>query len=54
MHAVQSYPSADALVVRAADGGKDWEVPLLDSFVENVDVVLGVVKLSKLDGLERG
>jgi 16S rRNA processing protein RimM len=54
VHAMQSYPSADALVVRAADGGKDWEVPLLDSFVEKVDVVLGVVSLSKLDGLERG
>jgi 16S rRNA processing protein RimM len=54
VRAMQSYPSADALVVQAADGGKDWEVPLLDSFVEKVDVVSGVVRLSKLDGLERG
>jgi 16S rRNA processing protein RimM len=51
---IQSYPSADALVVQAADGGKDWEVPLLDTFVEAVDVALGVVKLSRLEGLERG
>jgi 16S rRNA processing protein RimM len=52
--AMQSYPSADALVVQAADGGKDWEVPLLSTFVEKVDVVAGVVKVSRLDGLERG
>ena len=52
--AMQSYPSADALVVRAADGGKDWEVPLLSNFVEKVDVVAGVVKVSRLEGLERG
>jgi len=51
---LQSYPSADALVVQAADGGKDWEVPLLDTFVETVDVALGVVRVSKLEGLERG
>lgn len=54
VRAVQSYPSADALVVRAADGGKDWEVPLLESFVEKLDVAAGVVHVSKLDGLERG
>jgi 16S rRNA processing protein RimM len=49
-----NYPAADVLVVRAKDGGKDWEVPLMAAYVENVDVALGVVKLVTLDGLERG
>ncbi len=54
VRAMQSYPSSDVLIVQAADGGKDWEVPLLDSFVEKVDIAEGVVSLAKLDGLERG
>jgi 16S rRNA processing protein RimM len=51
---VQSYPAADTLVVHAADGGKDWEIPLLAAFVEKVDAGAGVVRLVTLDGLERG
>jgi 16S rRNA processing protein RimM len=54
VRAVQSYPSADALVVAAADGGGDWEIPLLDAFVEKVDAAAGVVRVKKLDDLERG
>jgi 16S rRNA processing protein RimM len=49
-----NYPASDVLVVRAADGGKDWEVPLMDRFVEEVDALAGVVRLVTLDGLERG
>lgn len=54
VRALQSYPSADALVVQATDGGKDWEVPLLETFVEGVDAASGLVKVRTLDGLERG
>jgi 16S rRNA processing protein RimM len=48
------YPAADVIVVRAKDGGKDWEVPLTSAFVERVDVEQQVVSLKALDGLERG
>jgi len=51
---VLNYPTIDALVVTAADGGKDWEVPLIDVFIEAVDVVAGEIVLKTLDGLERG
>jgi 16S rRNA processing protein RimM len=50
----QSYPTTDVLVVRPSDGGKDWEVPLVDKYVEEVDVERGRVLLLTLDGLERG
>jgi 16S rRNA processing protein RimM len=49
-----NYPASDVIVVRATDGGKPWEVPLLESFVKKVDVKAGVVELLTLDGLERG
>jgi 16S rRNA processing protein RimM len=48
------YPASDVVVVRAADGGKDWEVPLVARFVAEVDASGGVVRLVTLDGLERG
>ena len=51
---VNNYPTVDALVVKAADGGKDWEVPLIDVFVDTLDVAAGVIALKTLDGLERG
>lgn len=51
---VQNYPSVDALIVTAADGGKDWEIPLVDVFVESIDVAGGRVVLKTLEGLERG
>jgi 16S rRNA processing protein RimM len=49
-----NYPTVDVLVVKAADGGKDWEIPLLDVFVASLDVGAGEVTLKTLDGLERG
>jgi 16S rRNA processing protein RimM len=49
-----NYPASDVLVVRAGDGGKDWEVPLIGKFVREVDVLAGVVRLVSLDDLERG
>jgi 16S rRNA processing protein RimM len=49
-----NYPASDVLVVGVPDGGRPWEIPLLESFVRKVDVVAGVVELVTLDGLERG
>jgi 16S rRNA processing protein RimM len=51
---LRSYPSVDVLVVRADDGGKDWEIPLLSAFIERVDVEAGRVSLVTLDGIDRG
>ena len=54
---VSNYPTVDTLMVRAADGGKDWEIPLVDAFVERVDVSAedgrGLVAIRTLEGLER-
>lgn len=51
---MRSYPSVEVLVIAAADGGKDWEVPLVEAFVERVDVEKGEVIVASLAGLERG
>jgi 16S rRNA processing protein RimM len=51
---VRNYPSVDALVVKAADGGKDWEIPLVDVFIGSVDTAAGRIVLKTMDGLERG
>jgi 16S rRNA processing protein RimM len=50
---VLNYPSIDVLVVAAADGGKDWEVPLIDVFIDAIDSAGGQVALKTLEGLER-
>jgi 16S rRNA processing protein RimM len=50
---LRSYPSVDALIVEAKDGGRDWEVPLVEAFVRAVDVERGVVELETMEGLER-
>lgn len=51
---LRSYPSVEVLVVAASDGGKDWEVPLVDAFVERLDAEAGEVIVASLEGLERG
>jgi 16S rRNA processing protein RimM len=51
---LRAYPSVDALIVDAADGGEPWEIPLVEAFVRDVDVGAGKVSLATLDGLERG
>jgi 16S rRNA processing protein RimM len=50
---LRSYPTVDVLLVAAADGGRPWEVPLVDAVIRSVDISSGVVVLSTLDGLER-
>jgi len=49
----KTYPTVDVLVVSAKDGGRPWEVPLVDSVVREVDLVGGVVTLVTLEGVER-
>jgi 16S rRNA processing protein RimM len=48
---LRSYPSVDVLVVRAAGEDKDFEVPLVDAFVDAVDVAAEVVRLKTLEGV---
>jgi 16S rRNA processing protein RimM len=48
-----SYPSVDTLVVRAEDGGSDWEIPLVAAFVSEVDVPGGRFVISTMEGIER-
>jgi 16S rRNA processing protein RimM len=50
---LRSYPSVDAIIARAKDGGKDWEVPLVEAMVDEVDAAAGEVRLRTLEGLER-
>jgi 16S rRNA processing protein RimM len=51
---LREYPSIATLLVRAADGGRPWEVPLVDSVVRQVDLHANLVILSSTQGLERG
>lgn len=51
---LRTYPTVDVLLVKAADGGKPWEVPLVDAIVASVDVAAGTVTLASLEGVERG
>jgi len=48
-----SYPTVDVLIVDAVDGGRPWEVPLVDSVVRSVDITARRVTLAAADGIER-
>jgi 16S rRNA processing protein RimM len=50
---LRSYPSVDVLLVKAADGGKPWEIPLVAAYVARVDPAACVVALRTVEGLER-
>ena len=49
-----SYPSVDTIRIGADDGGKDYEIPLVDAFIREVDVQAGRLVLRTLTGIERG
>jgi 16S rRNA processing protein RimM len=51
--ALRTYPTADVLVVDPIDGGRPWEVPLVDDVVRSVDVSAGLVRLATMAGVER-
>jgi len=50
VQSLQAYPSVDLLVV-ATEGGR-YEIPLVDAYVDTVDVAAGKVTLRTLDGLD--
>ncbi len=50
---LKSYPTVDVLVVRAEDGGKDYEVPLVDAIVETMDLPGETITLKTLEGVLR-
>jgi 16S rRNA processing protein RimM len=51
--AMHPYPSMDILVVAAADGGRAWEVPLVEAVVRSVDIEAGLVTVFTMVGVER-
>ncbi len=50
VQSLQAYPSVDLLVV-ATEGGR-YEIPLVDAYVDTVDVAAGKITLRTLDGLD--
>ena len=56
---LRTYPSVDVLVVKAADGGRAWEIPLVEAYIAKVEANAsdasdaGLVTLRTLEGLER-
>ena len=51
--AMRTYPANDTLEVAPADGGRPWEVPLVDAVVRSVDVGAGLITLLTMEGVER-
>jgi len=49
-----SYPSVDTIRITADDGGKDYEVPVVEAFIREVDIAGGRVVLRTLMGIDRG
>ncbi|MCL2777835.1 MAG: ribosome maturation factor RimM [Polyangiaceae bacterium] len=50
---IVTYPTMQAMLVRADDGQGDWEIPLTDAYIASVDVPLRVVTVLSLDDIER-
>jgi 16S rRNA processing protein RimM len=54
---LRSYPTVDVLVIKAADGGKDWEIPLVAELVTRLvadtDAAAREVVIRSVDGIER-
>jgi 16S rRNA processing protein RimM len=50
---VLNYPTVQALRVRAEDKLGDWEIPLTDAYIANVDLEARVVEVRTLEDLER-
>jgi 16S rRNA processing protein RimM len=50
---IVTYPTVETIVVAADDAKGDWEVPLNDVYVADVDVPNKVVTLATLDEIER-
>ena len=50
---VRDYPTIMALIVKRASDGKEIEVPLVDAYVESVDVSIPEVRLITVEGLDQ-
>ena len=50
---LRQYPTVSVLVVKASDGGRSWEVPLVEDIVESMDLESETIVLSTLEGVER-
>ena len=50
---MRSYPTVDVLEVAAVDGGRPWEVPLVEAVVRHIDLAGGVVTVATREGIER-
>jgi 16S rRNA processing protein RimM len=50
---IVNYPTLQAMLVRPDDAQGDWEIPLTDVYVANVDTTARVVDVLTLDDLER-
>lgn len=50
---ILQYPTVDAMLVRADDGEGDYEFPLTEIYVANVDVPNKKVEIATLEGIER-
>jgi len=50
---LREYPTVQVLVVDAADGGRRWEVPLVEEIVREMDLAGGTIVLRTLEGVER-
>jgi 16S rRNA processing protein RimM len=49
---IVSYPTVEAVLVRTADGKGDWEIPLTDAYIGQVNVDAHVVEVLTLEDLE--
>jgi 16S rRNA processing protein RimM len=47
---LMTYPSVDVFLVEGVRGR--WEIPVVEAYIESVDVEAGVVRIRTLEGLE--
>jgi 16S rRNA processing protein RimM len=50
---IVTYPSIEVILVHSGDGKGDWEVPLTEMYIKQVDVEGKRVELVSLDDIER-
>jgi 16S rRNA processing protein RimM len=56
---IRHYPTVEAVVVRAKDGGTDWEVPLVQTYISKIDLspsepdAIPELRLTSIDDIER-
>ena len=48
-----SYPTVEVMLVRAADGQGDWEIPLTEAYIGKIDLEAKSVEIVTIDELER-